>query len=463
VAEALAAESASTKPLSGAAAYHLRRLVAEFADELTPPPSTASYRSFGHIVRIPVDSQRSVQMDFFNRVRVDTGNPNASVGAILNTSGDDHFAAYNRMEFFVFRNLLVNENDSAWTEHVPGYRDDRGRDNVLFDIPEGYLQFKIPWMNLEVGRDYAYWGPGYTSSVMLSDNAPSLDQVRLTAQFSQVKLTAFTAALSPYRDWQRFVSGQRIEVNFWNHVVAGAGLFVVSCPDSAETKDFFSLINPLIPLYPEIVNAGDPGNLLAGGDIAAYLPHVKLYGQLNIDNYEFRSESLKKIEPYRPPDAYGLQGGLLATPLPCLGVRYEYTKVTAYTYYHLIRQIAYTNYDVPLGASIGPDADNHFAEIDWYGSRWGYVSLVGQITRRGDHNRGDWTNRTFTDAPEVSQFPTGTVEHTYSLGPQVVIDPFAWLKLTAGTAWYRITNVAGNEGQTRQGLSFSLDLEHRYR
>jgi len=456
----------------GLVEYHLERLVGEFADELGPPAAATGLRRGPPLLRVPADSSLVVGFDPLGRVFADTWNLGVRLGLIANTMTGKNLVFSDRLEITEYARKLPSFTDSAGIHHVPGMREDRwaiplqgGVSNVLVGVPEAYARFAPSWFELELGRDYAWWGPSYLSPVMLSDNAPSLDGYRFGANFSRFKFVSMTAVLSPWREWQRFLSAQRLEVNLWQRLVIGFALFATYTPDSGRTSEFGGYLYPLLPLYPTFTNDLFTDNMLAGGDFAVYLPHVKVYGQqLMIDD----------LNPYRrnaPSDTMsgglrskGLQLGALADLAGLATLRYEYVAISNYTYYHRYWYLAYTQYGVPLGHALGPDADQHYLLLDVYPSGWGYVSLLGSFTRRGSKNRGDFRNRTWYEGKPTwfHSFPTGIVENTFSIGPRVTVNPFSWLRLQSGVQWYTASNAGGSVGAHRSGLSFDISLDYRY-
>jgi len=449
----------------GVTAWWLKRLQGEF--RLMPPNAMCVVQNppcprWSPLFRVPLDSG-SINVDLFDRVKADKSNQSASLGILFNTSGSDRLVLHSRMEFIGFTHKIQDVLHPDSITYVPGTGEHSWMGRALFDIPEAYLRFRIPWLELEMGRDYLYWGPGYLSSVMLSNTAPPLDQVQLTGTYRRLKLIYFASALSPWKNCHRYVSGQRLEVNFWDHLVLGGGMFAGFSPDSAQTKTTWGYFEPLIPIYFELANSGQDDNLAVGADATLYLSRLKLYGQLLIDNYEF-TWKWDTIDNRIPPNAYGLQFGLLALPFPGIDFRAEYAKVTEYTYYHRIIQTALLQYDVPLGHSLGPDADQLFAQLTWYPLSWGTLGIAASLTRRGDRNRGDYIHKSWTPdyGPRDRRFPTGIVERTVAVGPRFTYNPTSWLHCNAGLDYTSTSNVAGDSTRNAHGPAFQVELQYRY-
>ncbi|MCX8014450.1 MAG: capsule assembly Wzi family protein, partial [candidate division WOR-3 bacterium] len=133
-----------------------------------------------------------------------------------------------------------------------------------------------------------------------------------------------------------------------------------------------------------------------------------------------------------PPNCYGLTVGCYL-PIKTFAFRTEYSNVTRSTYYHRIYHIAYTSYSVPLGHSLGPDADELFLRSEYYPIEEIQVNLVGCWQRRGAGNRGDLANKTWeVGEPLPEKFPSGTVEKTRFIGLEVYYYPRFDMQFAAG-------------------------------
>lgn len=401
-----------------------------------------------------------LQNDWFGKIQVDSSNQSFAIGTILSTGSNSRLAIYDRFEFTLYRESIPDVKDSAGV-HVPGLPVHSWMNIGTFLIKNAYLTFKIPWFLIQLGRDKLSLGPGKRKSVMLSDSAPALDMIQLKGDFRNLKFLGFTAALSRWGEKMRFLSGQRFELSLFNRIRFGGNMFVVHSPDSSQTKSFFGLINPLIPLYFEEANSGHDDNFLVGWDVAGYLLRTQVYGQLFLDNWEplpSRAESF--------PNSYCLKLGFYTVPIPWFDFCAEYNKITYYTYYHRIYHIAYTHYDVPLGNPLGPDADEIYCQINFYPVKILYPSFQMTYTRRGERNRGNFINKAYLSpeqTPISKIFPTGIVEKTLSFGPELTFQPFFDLKIVANAQYYKITNPGGVDAiPTRSGFEAGLTIQYRY-
>ena len=70
------------------------------------------------------------------------------------------------------------------------------------DYHEGtaYFAFGTPFVDVQVGKDVASWGPARVDNLGLSNNAPSFDMVRLNTRLGSFKLVSIAGFLRPCPD-----------------------------------------------------------------------------------------------------------------------------------------------------------------------------------------------------------------------------------------------------------------------
>ena len=468
VQEALAsAELARPAPAQRAA---LKRLEFEFGSELPALPARRP------TVRTPVPDLGDAQArcDFFSRAAATRGQQRLSGGAVIDNRPSDQFCFYERGELTFWRPKIPEESlpwDSAGL-HIPGMRVLPWRNIATLDAELAYLAFKLPWVRLELGRDNFVWGPGHTGSVMLDDSTPSLDHIQLCASYRNFKFLSFTSMLSRWSTKPRFLSAQRLEVSLFNRVTLAGAMMVVSSWDSLQPTQLGGLINPLVPVYLSESNSADAGNLLLGGDAVCYLPRTKVYGQFFIDNYEFNT--LKNA-----PNCYGAQAGAYWAPNLPVEARAEYTRITAFTYYHRVHSIMYENYLTPLGHPLGPDADQLFVTFNVVPNDWLKILVGADYTRRGFHNRGDYLRKSYKDPQDTfylrrhDEFPTRgwdtltgalteEVDKTVRFAPGVEIRALRDLFVSLSVGLWRSQNYQGAIGVDKNGVDLALKVEYRY-
>ena len=472
VQEALAgAEAARLAPAQRAA---LRRLEFEFGSELPALPARRPS------IRIPIRDLGDAQArcDFFSRGLATLDSQHVSLGAVLDNRPGDDFAFYERFELTAMNPKILVETlpwDSAGP-HIPGTRVLPWRNVATLDAELAYLAFRLPWMRLELGRDKFVWGPGYTGSVMLDDTAPALDHIQLCANYRNFKFLTFTSFLSRWNAQPRFLSAQRIEVSLLNRLTLGGALMVVSSWDSRQPTQLGGLINPLIPVYLSESNSNDESNFLVGWDAVLYLPRTKVYGQLFLDNYEFN-------DLLNAPNAVGAQAGAYWTPNLPVEARVEYTRVTAFTYYHRVHSIMYENFLTTMGHPLGPDADQLFATVNVTPNGWLKVNIGADYTRRGYHNRGDYLRKSYRNPEDTfylrhhDEFPTRgwvrdtvlnrdilieEVDKTLRFSPGLEIRALRDLFVSVSVGLWHSQNYQGAIGLDKNGVDLALKVEYRY-
>jgi hypothetical protein len=467
------AESAAMgRSLAAAQQVALRRLRAEFGDELPSSLAASGARRPVISLAVPEVPNGTARLDLYGRVRADTAYRRAGIGAVINNRPGSDFVFYERFEMNAYSPQIIEASiprDSAG-RHIPGMRVLPWRDVVTLETELTYLAFRLPWLRLELGRDKFVWGPGFSGSMVLGDSAPALDHIQLCARFRNFKFLSFAALLSRWGTKPRFLSAQRIELSLWNRVTLAGSMMDVASWDALQPAQLGGLVNPLIPNFLSEAGSGHDGNFLVGWDVCTYLPQTKLYAQLFVDNWEVNDWALA-------PNAIAAQtGAYWVSSLP-LELRLEYNLITAFTYYHRVPSIMYENYLVPLGHQLGPDADQVLAEAGFTPCSWLRLGLRADCTRRGFFNRGGWQRQSFhlgdtAYLREYYRFPAigydslgrvvEDVDRTVRLAPGLELMFGRDLRVWGTVGAWAAGNRFGVPGRSEQGFDFALRVEYRY-
>jgi hypothetical protein len=444
----------------------LRRLEFEFGSELPALPARRP------LVRIPVSDLEmgAARCDFFSRFGATPDTQHLSLGAVIDNRPDDNFVFYERFELTEWNpkidlTLLVPDSSGS---HVPGTRVLPNRYLGVLETELAYLAFRIPWLRLELGRDKFVWGPGYTGSVMLDDNAPALDHIQLCASYRNFKFTSFTSLLSRWGVKPRWLAAQRVELSLWNRLTLGGAMMSVTSWDELQPQQLGGLVNPLIPVLLSEANSDFEGNSFAGLDAVYYLPRTKLYGQIFIDDYNTDHVS---------PVAAGVQVGAYVVPDLPVEARLEYTGITAFTYYHRLHSIMYENFLTTMAHPLGPDADQLFATLNVTPSHWLKVIIAADYTRRGYYNRGDadrmsydWNDTTFLKGhysfPARGYDSLGNViaevDKTMRFSPGLEIRALRDLFVSLSVGLWHSRNYQGAIDLNKDDIDLALKVEYRY-
>jgi len=285
-----------------------------------------------------------------------------SQGELLREGLNSRFAFSSRAQLGDFLSLyghpefLLNEEES------------KGR------LVEGYLKLTYYNVELEVGRESVWWGPGFHGAMLFSNNAEPLDLVKLSSaepfplpwflkSLGPVKLTFFLARLEKDRDFPRaklaawrinFTPSPLIEVGVARVVeFGGKGRPTVKWQDIpkilVESND-----KPESKFNTNQIYSIDATLRLR--DIARYVPiarDLEVYGELGVD--DTCCEDV--FWPLKPAFLVGMYTPNLFQR-PNMDFRVEYTLTTSYSFTHGIYSTGYSYKGNPIAHFIGTKGDD---------------------------------------------------------------------------------------------------------
>ena len=244
-----------------------------------------------------------------------------------------------------------------------------------FDFTEGYLRADLDWLNIQFGSEFQQIGTGYSDKLILSDNAPVFDALKIDAKYKSVKFLFVSGTLAKeaernnyynlernlYKDISaKFFSLHRVEVSlstFWNlsfsEIVIYQRLFPV-----------FAYLNP-VGFYKSVEHSlGDRDNAIIVFDTEIFpLNEYKLYGALFIDDINF-----SKIGTGWWGNELAWQGGIYRTDLlnlENLDAVIEYTRIEPFVYSHHIFGNSYSHKEQSLGHHLPPNSDEIFFQVNY--------------------------------------------------------------------------------------------------
>ncbi len=163
------------------------------------------------------------------------------------------------------------------------YRTGYGRGDNDLELVEGYGALEFHNIELTVGREAMWWGPGYHGALLITDNARPLDLVRLSnpqpvllpsilSCLGQFRFTIFATRLEKDRDIPNpYLAGIRLD--FKPHPSVEIGLSRVALFGGGNRKvNLWNVFwargeNSYVPNDPN-----EPGDQIAGGDIKLIFP-----------------------------------------------------------------------------------------------------------------------------------------------------------------------------------------------
>jgi hypothetical protein len=166
-------------------------------------------------------------------------------------------------------------------------------------LAAGYAKLTLWNVELLVGRDSLWWGPGLHGSLIMSNNAPPLDQVRIGSAepfllpwigeyIGPMKVLFFIAQLEERRDHPRAkLSGMRATVSPFSFLELGVSRAVMF---GGDTKPELDLAD-----YPEVIVRPDAGDVTTAerfrnNNLFAIDADLRLR---NVDRYYFPSRDLR--------------------------------------------------------------------------------------------------------------------------------------------------------------------------
>lgn len=282
--------------------------------------------------------------------------------------------------------------------------------HVYHDETVAYLYLTLPHVEVEFGKNFNRWGPGYTGALALNDYATSYDQFKLSAQFWRAKFTYVHASLrqhppvlvSTYQAngverqifAQKYLAGHRLEIAPVAWMNVGLHETVIYGERGIE----LAYLNPIMFYRSAEHFLGDRDNAAMGVDIEVRpVNGVRVYGEWFVDDF-----SVARLgENWYGNKVAWLAGLHLTNPfgLPRSDWRTEYVRIEPYVYSHTFPINIYENYDTILGHPAGPNADLLYGEWLFWGDRRWQLLFSAERYRHGanpaDRNVGGEIERPF--------------------------------------------------------------------
>ncbi|MFQ5709663.1 MAG: capsule assembly Wzi family protein, partial [bacterium] len=83
-------------------------------------------------------------------------------------------------------------------------------DVTVTDQTIAYLVFRLPWLDVEAGRDMIEWGPGFRGNLALSRNSNVYDMFKFDFRYKRFKFESFHAFLNA--EDAKYLAGHRLEI-----------------------------------------------------------------------------------------------------------------------------------------------------------------------------------------------------------------------------------------------------------
>jgi len=272
-------------------------------------------------------------------------------------------------------------------EFAGAFADSSHQDDVQeLDMDIAYA--KLQWFNVaaSVGRDSLWWGPGQYGALMLSDNAPPLDLVKLQSHqafrlpwvfrvLGPMSLTAFLAQLEEDRHVPNpYVIGGRMTLMPLDRVEIGVTRVIQFGGDGSGKPGLENLDDVLIGRSEHTYGKQGDTNQLAGFDARVTIPEVrrlwKRFRQLQAW-WEYGTETVDWNT------IAGLRVPIPAMPAHLWGVRLDFgpvdivgewvdTHARGFWYTHYVYKDGYTYEGLVLGHPYGYGAQAFDGRLRWH-------------------------------------------------------------------------------------------------
>jgi hypothetical protein len=288
-----------------------------------------------------------------------------------------------------------------------------------FDFTEAYLRGDLDWFNIQFGREYTLIGTGYSDRLLLSDNAPVFDFLKLDFHYKSVRFISLHGALvdssvsgSPFEN--KYLALHRIQFSLFNRLSIGMSEMIIYRRSVLD----FAYLNPINFYKSSEHSLRDRDNAFLNFDLEYFpIQNYKFYGTWLIDDMDF-----KKMGTGWWGNEFGWQGGAYVTEvggISNIDAVIEYTRMEPYVYSNRIIGNEYTNNHVGLGNHLEPNSDEWFIQFRYYpssklrlwvsyaGSRHGENFMQdGKIINVGGdiltgHRNGDSEKAIFLDGNRV--------------------------------------------------------------
>lgn len=228
---------------------------------------------------------------------------------------------------------------------------------AVTDNASGYAVFRLPWFDLEIGRDLIEWGPGSRGSLLLSRTSNFYDMFKTSFDYGKFKFEYVHAFLNA--EQTKYLAGHRLEIRPSKSLRLAVNETVVYGNRDVE----FLYANPFIPIIIAERHVGNKDNNMVSFD-ASWLLHrarLKLYGEVLFDDFSFAKNLFNDFV-----NKWGvLVGAFWVDPFGWQNtdLRVEVIRIQPFVYSHRDAVNTYSNYNNSIGHWLGPDADDWYLEL----------------------------------------------------------------------------------------------------
>jgi hypothetical protein len=288
---------------------------------------------------------------------------------IENVRGDRFHRGSNYRAGFASRATLFNEFAFCLHPEFIGSSED-GAD---VDLIEGYGKAMVGPIEIEVGKDSLWWGPGHHGSIVMSNNAAPFTMVKVTNP-QPIELPWILKGLGPFRaQWfltelgddrvlpETRLTGLRVNVRPHPWLEIGASRVIMFGGRGMPHVDVLDYAKMWVPREQQATN-----NQIAGLDASFLVPLGK---NPLLRSLKFYGDGAGEDEAHGWPGKWSYLLGLQLNDILRTGrtdVRFEYADTHRVLYRHSVYTSGYTYEDRLIGHDVGPDARDMFVQLSHY-------------------------------------------------------------------------------------------------
>ena len=318
------------------------------------------------------------------------------------------------------------------------YRGREWKGDLTGVLDMAYAQIDLEYLYLLLGRDHLRWGPGKKDVLLLTDQIPPFDMLKLESRLGSFRFIYFTTVLDqvrvPVREGsggpsgsffaKRYLSAHRINLKLKFGLEMGISEVILYGGENRNLEPYY--LNPLLPYYGEQYNQDQDDNALWSFDLAlTWFKNKEFYAEILVDDFQYDFES--------EPQQTGFQIGINYAQIFGLKrgfANLEYTRINNWVYGQNKLWNTYTYHGFGMGSILGPDADRLFFDFTYHLGKDLQISLSEEYRRKGE---GRIQTPQTSAVPYPKRFPSGIVEYSnqirfetsYQTSPHFKLD-WAW-------------------------------------
>lgn len=372
-----------------------------------------------------------------------------------------------------WHSLLLGSHIALSANPLFTIRSDRGSPNAKegVQLQTGAANFLFGNLSIEVGRDYSVFGQAPTGGLLLSDNAPSFNMVRISNDrpaplpwlfglLGPMRGSLFVADLGSQQIHPRAkLVGYHVAALPTPHFELGVEVIDAMGGNGGQPASFSDRVLDAIPIV-DVFRANSDfqfSNKMAAVDFHLRLPSLagfELYGQTAIDDFDARRLKSVFLE-----DGGYLVGTSLACVTECgrIGIRAEYHQTGIRFYAHPDYPIEQNG--ILLGDPLGPRGLGGYLTVDGDAGSLGRVAANAAFeVRSGNGYASGTSNAHSTDFHFVQVFHRPgekRMRGTITWEPDLDAG-YTTLRLTGGAE--RVTNSGFVAGVNRMNWLASVSI-----